>query len=170
MAKLLYDYWFVQYDFPLSTAQAAALGKPRLAGKPYRSSGGPMVYHEQLKREIPKGWSAGSLDCLGEIVGGSTPSTKEDHFFSPQGTPWITPKDLSRNTGNKFITRGETGVTDAGIKGASLTLLVSGQQNPTIQRRPGVLRMTHHVIHHRIHPDQHHQVRPHRPHPLHPAI
>ncbi|MEY4244010.1 MAG: hypothetical protein RLZZ245_1595, partial [Verrucomicrobiota bacterium] len=126
MAKLLYDYWFVQYDFPLSAAQAAALGKPRLAGQPYRSSGGPMVYHEQLKREIPKGWSAGSLNSLGEIVGGSTPSTKEDHFFSSHGTPWITPKDLSRNTGNKFITRGETGVSDEGIKGASLTLLPAG--------------------------------------------
>lgn len=126
MAKLLYDYWFVQYDFPLSAAQAAALGKPRLAGKPYRTSGGPMVYHEQLKREIPKGWSAGSLNSLGEIVGGSTPSTKEDHFFSSHGTPWITPKDLSRNTGNKFITRGETGVSDEGIKGASLTLLPAG--------------------------------------------
>lgn len=126
MAKLLYDYWFVQYDFPLSAAQAAALGKPRLAGKPYRTSGGPMVYHDHLKREIPEGWIAGSLNCLGEIVGGSTPSTKEDHFFSPQGTPWITPKDLSRNTGNKFINRGETGVTDEGIKGASLTLLPAG--------------------------------------------
>jgi type I restriction enzyme S subunit len=126
MAKMLYDYWFAQYDFPLSAAQAAALGKPRLAGKPYRSSGGPMVHHPQLKREIPKGWSAGSLNCLGEIVGGSTPSTKEDHFFSSQGTPWITPKDHSRNAGNKFITRGETGVSDAGIKGASLTLLPAG--------------------------------------------
>ena len=64
MAKLLYDYWFVQYDFPLSAAQAAALGKPRLAGKPYRTSGGPMVYHDQLKREIPKGWQVGDLSEL----------------------------------------------------------------------------------------------------------
>lgn len=61
MAKLLYDYWFVQYDFPLSVAQAAALGKPRLTGNPYRSSGGPMVYQEQLKREIPKGWKVGNI-------------------------------------------------------------------------------------------------------------
>ncbi len=53
LAKLLYDYWFVQYDFPLSPAQAAALRKPHLTGHPYRSSGGPMVFHEQLKREIP---------------------------------------------------------------------------------------------------------------------
>lgn len=64
MAKLLYDYWFVQYDFPLSAAQAAALGKPRLTGKPYRSSGGPMVYHDQLKREIPKGWESGTAKDL----------------------------------------------------------------------------------------------------------
>jgi type I restriction enzyme S subunit len=54
------------------------------------------------------------------------PSTKEDHFFSPKGTPWITPKDLSRNTGNKYITCGETGVTNEGIEGASLTLLPAG--------------------------------------------
>ena len=126
VAKLLYDYWFVQYDFPLSAAQAAALGKPRLAGQPYRTSGGKMLFNPTLKREIPKGWEVGSLNCLGEIVGGSTPSTQEDHFFSPQGIPWITPKDLSRNTGNKFITRGEVGVTDKGIKGASLTLLPAG--------------------------------------------
>ncbi len=64
MAKLLYDYWFVQYDFPLSAAQAAALGKPRLAGKPYSRSGGPMVYHDQLKREIPKGWGSGTAKDL----------------------------------------------------------------------------------------------------------
>jgi type I restriction enzyme S subunit len=126
LAKLLYDYWFVQFEFPLSAAQAAALGKPKLAGKPYQASGGKMVYHPELKRVIPKGWGAGSLNCLGEIVGGSTPSTKEDHFFSNHGIPWITPKDLSRNTHNKFITRGETDVTAAGIKAASLTILPTG--------------------------------------------
>ena len=45
MAKTLYDYWFVQFDFPDEN------------GKPYRTSGGEMVWNEQLKREIPKGWS-----------------------------------------------------------------------------------------------------------------
>lgn len=65
LAKLLYDYWFVQYDFPLSPAQAAALRKPHLTGHPYRSSGGPMVFHPQLKREIPMGWSAAPL---GKVV------------------------------------------------------------------------------------------------------
>lgn len=64
MAKLLYDYWFVKFDFPMSAAQAAAMGKPKLEGKPYRASGGKMVYNEKLKREIPDGWSYGSADFL----------------------------------------------------------------------------------------------------------
>ncbi|HFC8842124.1 TPA: restriction endonuclease subunit S [Neisseria oralis] len=53
MAKILYDYWFVQFDFPDAN------------GKPYKSSGGEMVFDETLKREIPKGWEVKSL---GEIV------------------------------------------------------------------------------------------------------
>lgn len=62
MAKLIYDYWFVQFDFPISTATAAAMGKPELEGKPYKASGGPMVYNKQLKREIPEGWEVKELD------------------------------------------------------------------------------------------------------------
>lgn len=49
MAKTLYDYWFVQFDFPDAN------------GKPYKSSGGDMVFDETLKREIPKGWEVKSL-------------------------------------------------------------------------------------------------------------
>lgn len=64
MAKLLYDYWFVQFDFPMTAEQAAALGKPELEGKPYKSSGGLMTYNETLKREIPEGWG----DCTVEDV------------------------------------------------------------------------------------------------------
>lgn len=64
MAKLLYDYWFVQFDFPISAAQAAALGKPGLEGQPYRSSGGKMTHHPDLKREIPAGWEIGHISEL----------------------------------------------------------------------------------------------------------
>ena len=53
MAKEIYDYWFVQYDFPDAN------------GRPYKSSGGEMVYSPELKREIPKGWRSSSL---GEIM------------------------------------------------------------------------------------------------------
>lgn len=50
MAKTLYDYWFVQFDFSDTN------------GKPYKSSGGAMVYNEELKREIPKDWEVKELD------------------------------------------------------------------------------------------------------------
>ena len=53
MAKTLYDYWFVQFDFPDQN------------GKPYKSSGGKMVYHPELKREIPEGWG---VEKLGNIT------------------------------------------------------------------------------------------------------
>lgn len=111
MAKTLYDYWFVQFDFPDEN------------GKPYKSSGGKMVYSKELKREIPAGWEAGTLFDLGEIVGGSTPSRENSENFTTHGTAWITPKDLSNNKRNAFISKGETDVTNDGIKNASLKIL-----------------------------------------------
>jgi type I restriction enzyme S subunit len=68
MAKLLYDYWFVQFDFPMTAAQAAALGKPHLTGHPYRASGGKMIHNETLKREIPEGWTVGALNDICQIA------------------------------------------------------------------------------------------------------
>ena len=114
MAKMLYDYWFVQFDFP------------DMNDKPYKSSGGNMVYNDILKRDIPDGWIDGSLLDLGDIVGGSTPSTTEPNNFTKNGTPWITPKDLSNNTNCKYISRGETSVTDLGLKNASLKVYSEG--------------------------------------------
>ena len=70
LAKLLYDYWFVQFDFPITAAQAAAMEKPRLEGKPYRASGGKMIYNDALKREIPEGWKAGKFNELLKIFSG----------------------------------------------------------------------------------------------------
>ena len=52
MVKQLYDYWFVQFDFP------------NAEGKPYKSSGGKMVYNDKLKREIPEGWEVRQLGNL----------------------------------------------------------------------------------------------------------
>lgn len=114
LAKTIYDYWFVQFDFPDAH------------GRPYKSSGGAMVWNDTLKREIPAGWEAGSLDDLGQIVGGSTPSTANPEHFGKDMIPWITPKDLSNNKGNKFIARGEADVSEAGKRSASLTLYPAG--------------------------------------------
>lgn len=76
MAKALYVYWFVQFDFPDAN------------GKPYKSSGGKMVYNAILKREIPKGWQ---VDALGNITSlirrGISPS-----YVETGGTPVLNQK------------------------------------------------------------------------------
>ena len=61
MAKRLYDYWFVQFDFPDEN------------GRPYKSSGGKMVWNETLKREIPAGWKNGVLSEIANITMGQSP-------------------------------------------------------------------------------------------------
>ena len=116
MAKTLYDYWFVQFDFPDQN------------GKPYKSSGGKMVYHPELKREIPEGWGVEKLENLGTIVGGSTPTKSISDNFTKggEGYSWITPNDLSYNKGNKFIKNGEIDVTVRGLKDAGLKLYPEG--------------------------------------------
>lgn len=64
MAKQLYDYWFVQFDFPNQD------------GKPYKSSGGKMVWNEKLKREIPEGWEVISFNNLFNLGNGkATPNS-----------------------------------------------------------------------------------------------
>lgn len=60
MAKTIYDYWFVQFNFP------------NAEGKPYRFSGGEMVWNEQLKREIPKGWNVGTIKPFINVIRGVT--------------------------------------------------------------------------------------------------
>lgn len=62
MAKRLYDYWFVQFDFPNSD------------GKPYKSSGGKMAYNAELKREIPEGWEVKNLEDVLDNAGVATAS------------------------------------------------------------------------------------------------
>ena len=73
MAKTLYDYWFTQFDFP------------NAEGKPYRSSGGEMVWNDQLKREIPKGWSNCKLKDYANSVTRSTSHGEHlrDLFYTP---------------------------------------------------------------------------------------
>ncbi|GAB1469184.1 restriction endonuclease subunit S [Chloroflexota bacterium] len=69
MAKTLYDYWFVQFDFPNEK------------GKPYKSAGGGMVWSEELKREIPLGWEVGELGDILSLEYGK-PLKEEDRSGS----------------------------------------------------------------------------------------
>ena len=77
MAKTLYDYWFVQFDFPDQN------------GKPYKSSGGKMVYNPELKREIPEGWGVEKLSHFLTIKNGKDHKHLQDGKFAVYGSGGI---------------------------------------------------------------------------------
>ena len=111
MAKQLYDYWFVQFDFPNEE------------GKPYKSSGGEMVWNEKLKREIPISWKTKLIDDIAEIYNGATPSTMNELNYGGD-IVWITPKDLSDQK-QKFVYQGERNISQVGYDSCSTHLLPS---------------------------------------------
>ncbi|MCP4179704.1 MAG: restriction endonuclease subunit S [bacterium] len=73
-AQSIYKHWFVDFEFPISKEYAKEIGKPELEGKPYKSSGGKMVYNDEFDQEIPNGWKKGELIDLAEITMGQSPS------------------------------------------------------------------------------------------------
>lgn len=113
MAKTIYDYWFLQFEFPNED------------GRPYKSSGGKMVWNEELKREIPEGWKKGTLEDVGEIVAGGTPSTEHPEYYCKNGIAWITPNDLS-NSNDKYISHGDRDISDIGLINSSAKLMPKG--------------------------------------------
>lgn len=99
MAKTLYDYWFVQFDFPDEN------------GKPYKTSGGKMVYNDQLKREIPEGWGVKMLgDIEPNIITGKTPSKAISENFGGN-VPFVTIGDIR---GNTFVYKTVESLTERG--------------------------------------------------------
>lgn len=82
MAKTLYDYWFVQFDFPNAD------------GKPYKSSGGKMVYNAELKREIPEGWVAGSFGDYCPSTGGFA---FKSSWWTDKGVSVVKIKDIQED-------------------------------------------------------------------------
>ncbi len=85
MARQLYDYWFVQFDFPDEN------------GKPYKSSGGKMVWNEKLKREIPEGWFADNILLISEIKVGGTPSKAKKEYWDGGTIPFFGPTDVKES-------------------------------------------------------------------------
>lgn len=106
MAKTLYDYWFVQFDFPNEN------------GKPYKASGGKMVYNDNLKREIPEGWSASNILSVANLLGGGTPSKSKEEYWNGH-IPFFTPSDSDNNV---FSIETESYITDLGLEKSSTRL------------------------------------------------
>ena len=90
MAKLLYDYWFVQFDFPNEE------------GKPYKSSGGKMVWNEKIKREIPIGWDNCTLKDFLTIKNG------RDHKYLSEGLYPVYGSGGEMRRVNEYLYKGES--------------------------------------------------------------
>ncbi|MGO3689523.1 MAG: restriction endonuclease subunit S [Psychroflexus halocasei] len=105
-AQALYKHWFVDFEFPNED------------GKPYKSSGGEMVYNEELDKEIPVGWSVERLTNVLKIFGGGTPKTTVSNYWNGQ-IPFFTPKDI----GDSFYSiNTEKNITEEGLKNCSSKL------------------------------------------------
>lgn len=110
MAKALYDYWFVQFDF---------MDKK---GRPYKSSGGRMVYNETLKREIPEGWDVDNILKFSELLGGGTPKTDKPDYWNGH-IPFFTPTDADFNV---FKLSTQEHITLNGLENSSTKLFPKG--------------------------------------------
>ena len=111
LAKTIYDYWFVQFDFPDEN------------GKPYKTSGGKMVYNEVLKREIPEGWEVKSLgEIETNIITGKTPTTKDENNFNGN-ILFITIDDIRQNL---FIYNSERTLSEKGANTQRAKFLKKG--------------------------------------------
>ena len=113
LSKKVYSYWFLQFEYPNES------------GNPYKSSNGEMVWNDELEKEIPKGWSVGRIESLGEIVAGGTPSTKVDDYYCEKGIAWITPNDLAKKN-TMYISHGDTDITEVGLRKSSAKLMPQG--------------------------------------------
>lgn len=83
LAKTIYDYWFIQFDFPDEN------------GRPYKSSGGKMVWNERLQREIPDGWE---VDCLGNHIKIDRGISYSSDELMPDGIPMINLNSFHSNS------------------------------------------------------------------------
>ena len=106
MAKQLYDYWFVQFDFPNEE------------GKSYKSSGGAMVWNEKLKREIPQGWNAAKIVDVAQTYSGGTPTSTNKDYYDGGDIPWINSGELNY----PIITSTSNYITEKGLNNSSAKL------------------------------------------------
>lgn len=126
MAKQLYDYWFVQFDFPNED------------GRPYKSSGGDMVWNDSFKREIPKKWTVVKFKDLCSIKRGASPRPIDSYMDSTHtGMPWTKISDATNST-SPFITNIKDHIKIDGVSKSVRvtpnTLIVSNSATPGIPK------------------------------------
>jgi type I restriction enzyme S subunit len=90
-AQAIYKHWFVDFEFPISAEYAASVGKPELEGKPYKSSGGEMVFCEELDQEIPAIWQVIQINSICEITSSKRIFQNE---YVDKGVPFFRGKEI----------------------------------------------------------------------------
>lgn len=106
MAKTIFDYWFIQFEFPNNE------------GKPYKSTGGEMTYSPILKRDIPAGWNASNILSVSNLLGGGTPSKSKPDYWNGD-IPFFTPTDTSSDI---YSLTTEDYITEEGLQKSSTRL------------------------------------------------
>jgi len=97
-AQAIYKQWFVEFEFPMTTGYAESIGKPELAGQPYKSSGGEMKYNEVLEQDIPKEWRDYALgELCRQVCVGFVGSCYESYCDPESGVPMLRTTDLTES-------------------------------------------------------------------------
>ncbi|HKI90038.1 MAG TPA: restriction endonuclease subunit S [Draconibacterium sp.] len=143
MEQALFKTWFVDFDPVIDNALAAgnAIPEPLQKRAAQRKALGDkrkplpdniqqffpaeFEFSEELDKWVPKGWKAGTISEVADVIGGGTPSTKVEEYFCEDGIAWLSPKDLSGYEW-KFISRGAKDITELGLSNSSAKLMPKG--------------------------------------------
>ena len=107
-AQAIYKHWFVDFEFPDEN------------GKPYKSSGGEMVFSIELEREIPLGWEMTTIKAFAQkIRSGGTPSRAEIKYWNTKDIPWLKTGEIA----NKVLVESEEYISRLGMQNSSAKLL-----------------------------------------------
>lgn len=119
----IYNYWFLQFDFPDEN------------GRPYRSSGGKMVWNEELKREIPEEWEIGTIGEKCNVLLGGTPDTARSEYWNGD-IHWLNSAEMR----SEIITTSEKMITEQGLAESTTEFAPAGSVLISITRyiRPAI--------------------------------
>lgn len=120
MARALFKSWFVDFDPVRAKAEGRAPGLPKSLADLF-----PDSFEDSELGEIPKGWQVKTIGDIADVLGGSTPSTKEQYYWSGGTHHWVTPKDLSGLLVPVMLDT-ERRITDAGLSQIGSGLLPKG--------------------------------------------
>ena len=99
-SQMLYKKWFIDFEFPISKEYAKSIGNPELEDQPYKSSGGEMIFSDNLGYDIPKAWA---LHSLSDICNLGSSKRIFQHEYVPSGVPFYRGKEVTLKKNGELI-------------------------------------------------------------------